>query len=83
MPSVRTRWRKKGNSTARDRIHGVPGTFAIHRCDGCHAWFIQPWLTVAEIDRYYPDEYGRYRHGQSLKKKQYRRGWQRYIGEPL
>jgi len=80
MSSVRTRWRKKAILRAR-RIHRVPGTFAIHRCDGCHAWFIQPWLTVAELDRYYPDEYGRYRHGPSLKKRQYRRGRQRYVLE--
>ena len=65
---------------SRDRIHGIPGTFAIHRCDGCDAWFIQPWLTETEMLRYYPDEYGRYRHGASLDKKNYR-GWQRFVLE--
>jgi SAM-dependent methyltransferase len=64
----------------RDRIHGISGTFAIHRCDGCHAWFIQPRLTAAELSRYYPGQYGRFRQSQSLRKRYYR-GWQRYVLE--
>ena len=64
----------------RDRIHSIPGTFAIHHCEYCDAYFIQPWLSAAELARYYPEEYGRYRHGSSLNKKNYQ-GWQRFILE--
>jgi SAM-dependent methyltransferase len=65
---------------SRDRVHAISGSFALHRCDGCAAWFIQPWLTEAELLRYYPEEYGRYRHGASLDKKNYH-GWQRFVLE--
>ena len=65
---------------SRDRVHGIPGVFAIHHCEFCDAYFIQPWLSAAELARYYPPEYGRYRHGDSLGKKSYR-GWQRFILE--
>jgi len=65
---------------SRDRIYGIPGTFALHRCDGCDAWFIRPRLSAAELLRYYPEQYGRYRHGDSLNKKHYR-GWQRFVLE--
>jgi SAM-dependent methyltransferase len=64
----------------RDRIHGIPGTFAIHRCNGCHAWFVQPRLTPGELSQYYPSEYGRFRKSRSLQKKHYT-GWQRYVLE--
>lgn len=66
--------------TSRDRIHGIPGDFAIHRCLGCNAYFIQPWLDAEGLARFYPQEYGRYRHGESLNKKGYQ-GWQRFILE--
>ncbi|MBM2804178.1 MAG: Class SAM-dependent methyltransferase [Deltaproteobacteria bacterium] len=66
--------------TSRDRIHSIPGTFAIHHCEYCSAYFIQPWLSAAELARYYPEEYGRYRHGDSFNKKNYQ-GWQRFILE--
>ena len=33
----------------RDRVHSIPGTFAIHRCEYCHAYFIQPWLSDEEL----------------------------------
>ena len=65
----------------RDRIHAIPGTFAVHRCGACTAWFIQPCLSEAELLRYYPEDYGRYRHGGSLDKKNYREGWQRIVLE--
>ena len=64
----------------RDRVHSLAGTFAIHRCENCQAYFIQPWLSDAELARYYPEEYGRYRHGESLNKKNYQ-GWQRLVLE--
>ena len=65
---------------SRDRVHSIPGTFAIHHCVSCDAYFIQPWLSAAELARYYPEGYGRYRHGGSLNKKNYQ-GWQRFILE--
>src|SRR5947207_13746393 len=72
---------QKGNSTratastaSREPLPFIAATAAM-------LGFIQPWLTVAELDRYYSDEYGRYRHGLSLEKRQYRRGWQRYVLE--
>lgn len=65
---------------SRDRVHGIGGLFAIHRCDSCHAWFIQPWLDAEQLERFYPAEYGRYRPSQSFEKRHYR-GWQRYVLE--
>lgn len=66
--------------TSRDRAHGIAGVFAIHHCAGCNAYFIQPWLDAECLSRYYPEDYGRFRHGESLKKKSYQ-GWQRFILE--
>jgi SAM-dependent methyltransferase len=65
---------------ARDRVHGIGGLFAIHRCDFCCAWFIQPWLNAEQLGRFYPAEYGRYRPSRSLEKRHYR-GWQTYVLE--
>jgi SAM-dependent methyltransferase len=65
---------------ARDRVHGIGGIFAIHRCEFCHAWFIQPWLSAEELKRFYPAEYGRHRPSQSLEKRHYR-AWQHYVLE--
>jgi SAM-dependent methyltransferase len=65
---------------ARDRVHGIGGLFAIHRCDFCDAWFIQPWLNAEQLGRFYPAEYRRYRRSRALEKKHYR-GWQRYVLE--
>jgi SAM-dependent methyltransferase len=64
----------------RDRIHNVPGTFAVHRCVRCHALFIQPRMSETELSSYYPEEYGRFRHSKSLDKKHYS-GWQRFVLE--
>jgi SAM-dependent methyltransferase len=64
----------------RDRVHSIAGTFAIHRCESCQAYFIQPWLNDEELARYYPEAYGRFRHGESLNKKNYQ-GWQRLVLE--
>lgn len=66
--------------TSRDRIYSIPGTFAIHQCGNCDALFIQPWLNDEELARYYPEEYGRFRHGELLNKKNYQ-GWQRLVLE--
>jgi len=41
----------------RDRIHGVSGLFTIHRCNGCYAIFIQPWLSNQELSAYYAAGY--------------------------
>ena len=65
---------------SRDRVHLTPGIFGVHHCESCDAYFIQPWLSAAELARYYPQEYGRYRHGDSLNQKNYQ-GWQRFILE--
>lgn len=46
----------------------------------CAAWFIQPWLGEADLLLYYPEDYSRYRHGESLNKKAYR-GWKRFVLE--
>jgi SAM-dependent methyltransferase len=64
----------------RDRVHNLPGTFAVHRCRSCHALFIQPRLNDSELSTYYPEEYGRFRRSKSLDKKHYR-GWQRFALE--
>jgi hypothetical protein len=67
---------------SRDRIHHLPGTFGLFRCNHCRAIFIQPWLSNAALASYYPDEYGRYRyrHSASLNKKDYV-GWRRFVLE--
>lgn len=64
----------------RDRIHSLPGIFAIHRCRRCQAVFIEPWLTNPELAIYYPEDYARYRHSRSLDKKSYT-GLRRFILE--
>lgn len=65
---------------SRDRIHDIAGCFSVHHCATCHAIFIQPWLSDAELSKYYPEEYGRYRHSKSLDKKN-DRGWRRFVLE--
>lgn len=37
-------------------------------------------MTEAKLANYYPEDYGRYRHGASLEKKKYQ-GWQRFVLE--
>ena len=64
----------------RDRVHNLPGTFAVYRCANCRAVFIRPWLSDIRLSNYYPQSYGRYRHSNSLDKKNYR-GWQRFVLE--
>lgn len=66
---------------ARDRIHKLPGEFAIHRCARCHAYFIQPWLSDDQLAQYYPAQYRRYNAARSLDKKNYRGYWQRLVLE--
>jgi SAM-dependent methyltransferase len=66
--------------SGRDRVHGMPGEFSIYHCQDCDAYFIQPWLTAQELLRYYPEDYGRFRHGDSLKKKRHH-DWRRFILE--
>jgi len=56
---------------SRDRVHGLSGLFAIHRCNDCHAHFIQPWLSNQELSVYYPDHYDAYRQSRSLDRKSY------------
>lgn len=65
----------------RDRIHNLPGEFAIHSCAQCHAYFIQPWLRTDQLALYYPPEYRRYRPAKSLDKKNYQSRWQRLVLE--
>lgn len=63
---------------SRDRVHKLPGVFTIFRCPGCHAVFIQPWLTDEELAVYYPDHYSGYRHSRSLDRKSYK-GLRRFV----
>jgi 2-polyprenyl-3-methyl-5-hydroxy-6-metoxy-1,4-benzoquinol methylase len=65
---------------SQDRTHKLPGTFGLFRCMGCHAIFIQPWLSEEQLAGYYPVEYGRYRHSRSLDKKNYS-GGHRFVRE--
>ncbi len=65
---------------SRDRACRLPGIFKLYRCGGCHAIFIQPWLSDAELTQYYPESYGRFRYSRSLDKKTYG-GWQRFVLE--
>src|SRR5437899_12029739 len=52
-----------------DRVHRLPGIFGLYRCGGCDALFIQPWLSEAELARYYPDQDDRVGHARSLNEK--------------
>ena len=65
---------------SRDRVHKLPGSFTIFRCQRCQAIFIQPWLNNQELAVYYPDHYGRYRHSRSLNRKSYT-GLRRFVLE--
>lgn len=66
--------------TGRDRVHRIPGEFGIHHCQSCDAYFIHPWLDARGLARFYPEGYGRFRHGESLNKKNYL-DWRRFILE--
>lgn len=65
---------------SRDRVHGVPGNFTVFQCGRCQAVFYFPPLQAAELSRYYPDSYGRYRHSRATGKKTYR-GVRRFVLE--
>lgn len=65
---------------SRDRVHHLPGIFAILKCHRCCAVFIQPWLTDHELAVYYPDHYSGYRHSRSLDRKNYT-GLRRFVLE--
>ncbi|MGQ0431090.1 MAG: class I SAM-dependent methyltransferase [Microthrixaceae bacterium] len=40
----------------RDRLHGLPGTFALVRCDGCGLVRLSPRPTPQALGAYYPGE---------------------------
>lgn len=42
---------------ARDRLHGVPGPFEVHRCANCGAGITVPIVPENELDAYYPAQY--------------------------
>lgn len=63
---------------SRDRVHNLPGTFAIFRCNRCRAVFIQPWLTDQELAVYYPSHYSGYRHSRSFDRRRYT-GLRRFV----
>ena len=65
---------------SRDRVSGRPEIFGLYHCAFCDAIFIQPWLNDAELARYYPENYGGFRHSRSLNRKNYV-GWQRFVLE--
>lgn len=67
--------------STRDRVHNLPGSFQLHRCAGCHALFIQPWLSYAELSAYYPENYGPYRHSRSLNNIRDRDRGRRFVLE--
>ena len=75
----------KGDQTVRlfkgrDRVHGLPGDFTVFQCRRCRAVFYLPPLQAAELSRYYPDSYGRYRHSRAIDKKTYK-GIRRFVLE--
>lgn len=65
---------------SRDRVHGVPGIFAVLRCASCAAIFYEPRLRREELAAFYPDSYGRYRRARSLERKAYH-GFRRFVLE--
>ena len=75
----------KGDQTVRlfkgrDRVHGLPGDFTVFQCRRCRAVFYLPPLQAAELSRYYPDSYGRYRHSRAIGEKTYK-GIRRFVLE--
>lgn len=46
--------------TGRDRLHALPGEFAVVRCRGCGLVRTNPRPTLDSIGVYYPDTYGPY-----------------------
>ena len=75
----------KGDQTVRlfegrDRVHGLLGDFTVFQCRRCRAVFYLPPLQAAELSRYYPDNYGRYRHSRAIGKKAYK-GIRRFVLE--
>jgi SAM-dependent methyltransferase len=45
-------------AVGRDRLHGVPGTFVVVRCDTCGLMRTDPRPTMATVGAYYPGDYG-------------------------
>lgn len=43
-----------------DRIHGVDGVFQLVRCTGCGLIYLDPRPRLAEMARFYPDDYASY-----------------------
>lgn len=71
----------------RDRVHGLPGDFALLRYGECGAIFYEPRLAPEALASYYPDSYGPYRHSRSLDRKGLRglrrAVFEHYYGYPL
>jgi 2-polyprenyl-3-methyl-5-hydroxy-6-metoxy-1,4-benzoquinol methylase len=44
----------------RDRLHNVPGTFAVVQCDNCELVYLNPRPDASTLADYYPDEYTPY-----------------------
>jgi SAM-dependent methyltransferase len=42
---------------ARDRMHGVPGTWPVHECLGCGSGTTLPPVTDADLAAFYPEAY--------------------------
>lgn len=42
---------------ARDRMHGIPGSWAIHACANCRSGTTLPLATEDELGAFYPSEY--------------------------
>ena len=45
----------------KDRLHHVEGKFDLVRCLECKVHYLNPRPTIAELDRYYPQDYGPHR----------------------
>ena len=43
-----------------DRIHGIPGTFPVVRCNQCDLVYLNPRPDVDSISEYYPENYSPY-----------------------
>jgi SAM-dependent methyltransferase len=64
----------------RDRFRRQPGIFAIHRCENCRAYFVQPRLSEQHFAGHHPEDCERHPLSRSLDEK-ISRGWQRFVLE--
>lgn len=57
---------------ARDRLYGFEGTFSYVRCTECGLVYMNPQISLGDIGKFYPDDYGPHQV-ESEKKRSHKR----------